>query len=81
MRTIRFKSFPEVWRKEYLGLKRNTVRRFDDEKDLRLEILKRFIDGSLSMLNIEIEDTILHEYFTRKVTDVTKYEYFYIISW
>ena len=71
--------------KEYQGLKKNTVRIFDDRKDIRLEILKDFIDGRWNLIDIEIENTKTTEIFVRHVTDVTRFETkkedIYIISW
>ena len=45
---IEFKSTPTNWKKEYSGLKSNTGRVFDDEKDNRLEIIEKYlIEGKL----------------------------------
>ncbi len=82
MKTIRFKSNQDNWKKEYLGLKRNTVRRFTINKDdIRQEVLDNFIDALWTSINIEIENTLTKETFIRQVTDVTKWHDFYIISW
>lgn len=84
MKTIRFKSIPENWRKEYLGIKKNTVRVFnmdDDKDDIRFEILQRYVFNGEWLLNIEIENTETREVFTREVTDVTLYQNIFIISW
>ena len=83
-KTIRFKSTPEHFRKEYLGLKLNTVRKSDS--DLRFNVLDEFIANKLDLLIIEIENTETGEFFFRKVTNVTKFsttnfEDYYIISW
>lgn len=72
---------PDFWRKEYLGLKNNTVRTFSDVHDLRKELLDKFIDNQLNFLSIDIENTLTHEVFTRLVQDVTKYNDIYIITW
>ena len=85
-KTIRFKSTPDNWKKEYLGLKRNTIRIFikgytGEEEDIREEILKCFINGTCNLINIEIENTKTMETFIRSITDVTKFENYYIISW
>ena len=80
-KTIKFKSIPENWRKEYLNLKCNTIRKFDNDTDIRLQILNAFINGIWTLINIEIENTETHEIFTRRITDVTKWEDYYIISW
>jgi len=80
-KTIRFKSTSDNWRKEYLGLKCNTLRQFDDKTDIRLEILTAFINDEWTNINIEIENTDTCEVFNRRVTDVSKYNNHYIISW
>ena len=80
-RTIRFKSTPENWRKEYLGLKCNTLRKFNDLEDIRKELCDNFKDNKLNLLSIEIKNTLTSELFTRKITDVTYYDGYYIISW
>ena len=82
-KTIKFKSTPENWLKEFLGLKRNTVRirSPEDEGDIRFEILDDFISGKWHTINVEIEKNPGYEVFTRPVTDVTKYCDIYIISW
>ena len=81
MRTIRFKSIPVIWRKEYLGLKPNTLRTFEDSQDIRLEIIELWEKGKLNAINIEIENTETHEMFTRRVIDITFWKNEYIISW
>ncbi len=78
---IVFKSFPEYWRKEYLGLKPNTLRKIDATDDVRWEILNDFIFGKWNLIDIEIENTETKEVFVRRVTDVTRFEDFFIISW
>lgn len=78
---IKFKSTPENWRKEYLGLKPNTVRKFSETDDIRKEILCDFMDGTWNLIDIEIENTKTSEVFFRRITDVTIYDEFYIISW
>jgi len=85
-KTIQFKSNMENWRKEYLGLKRNTIRLFDmakkeDAQDVRREVLQDYLGGDLNILFIEIQNTHTKEVFRREVTDVTYYEGLYIISW
>lgn len=79
--TIHFKSTPENWRKEFLGLKRNTVRKMPEEIDVRFEILYDYEQEKLNLLTIEIENTKTGEVFNREVKDVTRWEEFFIISW
>ena len=82
MQRIIFKSNPENFRKEYLGLKKNTIRHFDGTKDdIREVILNDWIDNEKTMIEIEIQNKETNELFVRTVTDVTYYEGWYIISW
>lgn len=82
MKTITFKSKPFYFRKEVLGLKRNTVRRFKENKqDIRQELLNDYISSDLNLLQITIINNVTLERFTRQVTDVTEFEGYYIISW
>ena len=81
MKTIRFKSTPANWLKEYVGIKSNTVREDPREEDIRFEILDEWVKATGFILNIEIENTFNHNVFTRKVKDVTKFKDLYIISW
>lgn len=80
-RRIDFKSTPENYRKEYLGLKRNTVRKFGLEPDVREELLNKYLIGELDNLYIRIIKTSTSESFERQVTDVTLFEGIYVISW
>jgi hypothetical protein len=84
-KTIKFKSTPENWIKEYNGLKSNTVRKFTESNDIRKEILIDWIEGITKIINIEIYNTTTREVFTRRITDVTKFEeigaLYFIISW
>lgn len=81
MKTIRFKSTPDIWRKEYLGLKKNTLRKPDSPKDIRFEILSDFVHENYTMITVEIENSITHEIFSRLISDVTIYDEYFIISW
>jgi hypothetical protein len=82
MATIRFKSTQSNWRKEYSGLKPNTLRTFDQkENDIRQELLDKFIKGNLNILRIEMDNVDTGESFARMVTDVTEWKGTYIISW
>ena len=80
MEKIIFKSTPEIWRKEYLGLKPNTIRLIELE-DERLKIIKDFIAGKINIVDIEIINTETGEYFIRRLIDVTKFNTTYILSW
>lgn len=81
---VKFKSTQENYRKEFLGLKRNTFRIRDYNtrlKDIRFEILDKWIKGKYNNLTIEIINAKTNESFVREITDVTEYESWYIISW
>jgi len=75
-------SQQENFRKEYLGIKNNTIRKFTqtDAKG-RKEILDDFIDHKINLLTIEIVHSISKESFFRKVRDVTYWQGWYIITW
>ena len=79
--TVRFKSYQENWLKEYHNLKRNTIRKQDILSDKRFEVLNSFIIKEINVLDIEIENKTTCEVFTRRITDVTKFDDYYIISW
>lgn len=80
-KTIKFKSTPDNWRKEYLGLKRNTIRKPDTEQDVRFDVISDHVNETVNLVNIEIENTITNETFTREVTDITYFNEWFIISW
>lgn len=84
MKTIRFKSTPDNWEKEYLRIKSNTVRVFD-ENDIRLEITQDYLLGKINLISIEIENTETGETFTEKIKDITLFHIgnreVYIYSW
>ncbi len=73
-----FKSTPEYWNKENLGLKRNTVRKKDT--DTRFNKLDLWCAGK-NNLDITIVNTKTQEEFTREVKDVSKFDDYYIVSW
>jgi len=79
MKTLIFRSIPENWKKEYLGLKCNTVRKTDT--DVRFQYLEKFIKGEKNKLAVKILNTKTGEAFERVITDVTMFKDFYIISW
>jgi hypothetical protein len=79
--TVRFKSYQENWLKEYQDVKRNTIRKQDNPEDRRFELLNSFIARELNLLDIEIENKTTCETFTRRITDVTKFDDYYVISW
>ena len=79
MKTIRFKSIPEYWIKEFNGLKPNTVRVFDDA-DSRQDVIISWLFQPFK-LEVEIENTASGDVFTRTVKDITQFNDVYIISW
>jgi len=80
-KTIKFKSVPRNWRKEWLGTKPNTIRTFAETGDIREELLIDFIEERWNLLEIEIENTETMEVFRRNVIDVNLWDGVYTISW
>lgn len=75
---IIFKSFPDLWNKEFFSLKRNTLRKkYTDE---RFTFIKEYLAGECD-LNIGIVNTKTGKIFYRDVTDVSEFDNYYIISW
>jgi hypothetical protein len=84
MKTVRFKSVPQNFKKEMLGIKSNTIRELEPmvkAKDIRAEILMEIVTDRHTMLMIEIENSETGETFTRAVKDVTLWAGWFIISW
>lgn len=85
MEKITFKSLPSYYIKEKSGIKNNTLRKkylMSLTNDKRLNILQKFNKNIITELEIEIQLAInIDESFVRKVTDVTEYEDFFIITW
>lgn len=77
---IVFKSIPEFWHKESLGLKRNTIRRQNEELDYRFKVLREWMCAKTDLM-VGIVNTETGGVFYRKVTDVSKFDGYYIISW
>lgn len=79
-KNIQFKSIPLYYKKEFQGLKRNTVR---DVKipDIRQEVLMDYHKGRINDLTITLINIESKEEFTRQVTDVTFFKDLWIISW
>ena len=72
--TVRFKSKPEMFKKEALGLKCNTLRKIDVND-------QRFLDLRKGCDEIVIDSTEGNATFVRKITDYTEWEGWAIISW
>lgn len=78
---ITFKSYQENFKKEFLGLKRNTIRKFEDN-DIRKEVLDMWINNETTQITIEIINKANpQESFKREVTDVSFWDGYYVISW
>lgn len=82
MERVSFKSIPEMYEKEKSGKKNNTLRKFLGEflVDERFETLMKIRDENLEA-EIEIVSTETGESFIRKITDVSIYKGFFIITW
>jgi len=76
---VRFKSTPEYWNKESLGLKRNTVRKADT--DDRFKLLRKWMCADIDKLVVGIQNTMTGDVFFRDVKDVSRFDDYYIISW
>ena len=75
---IYFKSMPEYYQKEILGIKANTVRIVDKFEDASIQLSEL---DYIKIVNTETED-----FFMRKLRDITRYVYndqiiIYIFSW
>ena len=90
--TIHFKSDPFYFETEQAGRKPNTIRKFDltDKGDSnRLAFLYTLLNRNLGKLEralnteyyIIIENTETTETFTRRITDVSEWNEYFIISW
>jgi len=77
---IKLKSTQENYRKEYLGIKNNTLRK-KDMSDKRFILLSEFENGNINNLVIQITNTKTKETFNKIISDVTTYEDWVIISW
>lgn len=82
MKIVSFKSIPEMYVKEKSGKKNNTLRKFLAEFliDERFETLMKIKDENLEA-EIEIVNIETGESFIRKITDVSTYKGFFIITW
>ena len=80
MNVVSFKSVQENYRKEYLNIKNNTIRKLNTE-DERKELLDSYMNGNLNDLFIEITNTETREEFSRAVRDVSFWKGWYIITW
>ncbi len=83
MKLIRFKSLPEYWNKERIGLKKNTLRKVDmgENKFKMLEEWEKIMKDGHFIFFIEITNTETKESFRKRITDITFYKGWVIISW
>lgn len=79
MKEIVFKSTPENYAKEKSGIKRYTVRKRDTDE--RFDRLKEWVEGNHTYLLVGIVNTKTKEDISYEVTDVSKLDDYYIISW
>lgn len=70
------RSAPNFWEKEKNYLKRNTVR---SALDLRADQIK--IEDIEKCEKIQIYNTVTNQSFCRKISDVSMWNYWVIISW
>jgi hypothetical protein len=79
---IIFLSEPDNYYKEFLNLKNNSVRRFADE-ELKLFLKFKNKLNFDSKIKIVCKDKYQRYdiFFERYITDITKFEDLYIISW
>ena len=75
---VKCKSVEDNYRKEISGVKRNTVRIVSGEEDSYLQ----FILKDIKFVRISLSES---EYFTKTLTDITRFESHglinYIFSW
>lgn len=84
---LKFKSNPDMFKKEKSGKKANTIRHSLDGSDDRFVFLEELVDqidrmGDLTedyFITIINSDT--REQFTRKIVDVSIFSGWFIISW
>lgn len=79
---ITFKSNPKNWEKERDGRKPNTFRKFDSVDGRHCKLLYASNDEASNYDGlIAIENTETKEIFTRKITDITFWDGYFIVSW
>jgi hypothetical protein len=79
---IRFLSEPDNYFKEFNGFKNNTVRRFDkDELNIFEEFKNNLNPESKIRIVCKDKNQRYDLFFDRYITDITKFEDLYIISW
>ncbi|MGL5648321.1 MAG: hypothetical protein ACRDDY_10750 [Clostridium sp.] len=88
---LKFKSTPQNYEKEKIGVKSNTVRKIYPEefKFKRIKCLLEELENSNNRIRmllemdlwIEITNTETGESFERHIWDITEFDGYYIISW
>lgn len=76
MNTVTFKSNPQFFFKEREGTKPNTFRK-DDPNDRRFQAL----DSKRQPRFVRIRNSANRQHFTRRITDISYYDGWWIISW
>ena len=78
--TIIFKSNPEYYFNEFLGLKCNTVRKIQNEELTDFNIFRQLAFKWIE-IHLNSQDGKDEFYFKREVTNICRFEGFWIISW
>ena len=83
--SIFFKSVPKYWNKEVSGIKPNTIREIPPEEIMAFGI-NLDENGTLYSRNkviafIVLKNTVTHESFARRLTDVSIHNGTWIFSW
>ena len=76
---VSFSSTKENWIKEFSGIKNNTIRKKNIADIRHLSLIGDMNSNSYGKITIQNEET--QQEFTRKITDVTIYDDYLIISW
>lgn len=79
---IQFKSVDEIYHKEKIGLKPNTVREIDLNDDRFLHLISKAYSGfDEGEITIRIVNADTGDWFEREVEDITIFKGLMIISW
>lgn len=77
--TIIFKSTPENYHKEYMGLKSCTIRRISLWSEMKN--IEEFAENLPVGSKIRIVNTVTLNYFERTLTDISQFEGLWVFSW
>jgi len=82
MKRFTFKTTGEIYYKERIGLKPNTVRKIDLNDDRFLDLISIAYKGfNDNKIEIKIIHAQTKDYFIREIEDVTIWDNLMIISW